>query len=59
MDGDSKTQIKAFREIKHARLKQRLDQMQKSANLRSGARGFKARKELAIFEEQVQKASSR
>ena len=59
MDGDSKAQIKAFREIKQARLQERLDQMRKAANLRSGARGFKARKELAVFEVQVEKASHR
>ena len=57
IDDDSRAQIKVFREIKFARLQARLDQMRRAANLRSGSRGFKARKELAGFEVQVNEAS--
>jgi hypothetical protein len=59
MEDDSNAQLKAFRKIKYIRLQQQLDQMRRTANLRSGSRGFKARRELAAFELQVDEARQR
>jgi hypothetical protein len=52
-------QVRAYREVKHRRLLQILYRMQRVTSLRSGARGFKARKELASFEGRVNEAGIR
>jgi hypothetical protein len=56
---DVDAQVKAYREVKYYRLLQVLRRMQKVSSLRSGARGFKARKELASFEIKVNEACDR
>lgn len=52
-------QVKVFRQIQYSRLRGNLERMQKDANLRSGARGFKARQDLASFEKIVEEAGRR
>lgn len=59
MEEGSGAQLKAFRQIQYSRLRDRLARMEKDAKLRSGARGFKARQDLASFEKVVQDAERR
>lgn len=49
-------QIRAYRELKYDRMRRKLAVLQKSAVLRSGARGSQARKELLTFEQKVEEA---
>lgn len=56
---DPASQIKAWRQINYERKKEDLLRAQKSVNMRSGSRGFKARKELVQVEEAVAEAKDR
>jgi hypothetical protein len=47
------TPVRAFRQVKHARLKKELFEKDKDARLRSGTRGMAARKALIAFEKIV------
>jgi ATP-binding cassette, subfamily F, member 3 len=59
-DGDDGwAQIRAFRALQHDRLQRRLFESQKNANLRSGARGYQARKDLIILEKVVEEAGEK
>ena len=49
-------QIRAYRKLKYDRMLRELAVLQKSAALRSGARGSQARKELLAFEKKVEEA---
>jgi len=52
-------QLAAYRRIRYSRLQDRLKDMQKNANLRSGSRGFRARQGLSSFEHVVEEARLR
>lgn len=45
--------VRALRTVRHERMQRRLFLLDKMARLRSGARGFAARKELVAFEKEV------
>ena len=45
--------LKAFRQVRHERLQKDLFEVQKTAKLRSGARGSEARKVLIAYEKKV------
>jgi hypothetical protein len=50
---DPHTSIRALRGLKHERMQRRLFRLDKDARLRSGARGFDARKLLKAYEKEV------
>jgi ATPase subunit of ABC transporter with duplicated ATPase domains len=52
-DGDALAPVRAFRKVKHERLQREFFEVQKTANLRSGARGFDARKVLIQWEKKM------
>lgn len=52
-DHDSFAALRAIRRVRHERLKRQLEEMDKDARLRSGSRGFAARKALVEFEKRV------
>lgn len=45
--------VRAWRQVRHARMQKRLFVLDKMARLRSGARGSQARKELIAFEKEL------
>ena len=45
--------LRAYRQVKHERLKKELFELDKDARLRSGSRGMAARKALTAFEKKV------
>ncbi|PQE22828.1 ABC transporter protein [Rutstroemia sp. NJR-2017a BBW] len=51
--GNALTPVRAFRQVKHGRLKKELFEKDKDARLRSGTRGMAARKALIAFEKIV------
>lgn len=51
---DSFAALRAIRTVRHQRLKRQLAEMDKDARLRSGSRGFAARKALVAFEKKVE-----
>ena len=51
--------LRAFRQVKHDRLKKELFEHDKDARLRSGARGMAARKALIAFEKTVAESAER
>lgn len=51
--------VRALRTLKHERLQKRLFRLDKDARLRSGARGFAARKTLVAFEKVVAESETR
>jgi hypothetical protein len=59
MEDDSRTQIRAIREIKYTRLQERLIPIRNAANSRTGTRGAKARKDLVAFEKELAETQSR
>jgi hypothetical protein len=59
MEGDSSVQVRAIREIKYAKMQERLIPMRNAANSRTGTRGAKARKELVAFEKALAETQSR
>lgn len=50
---DPHTSIRALRGLKYERMQRRLFRLDKDARLRSGARGFDARKRLKAYEQEV------
>ena len=52
-------QIHAYRQLKYARMLRELAVMRKNAELKSGSRGFQARKELLAFEKVVEDAKKK
>ena len=53
------TQIHAYRQLKYARMLRELAVIRKNAELKSGSRGFQARKELLAFEKVVEDAKEK
>ncbi|KAH9987849.1 putative ABC transporter [Xylariaceae sp. FL0662B] len=60
-DNDSRemAQLRAYRRLQYNRKLRELAEMEKNAALRSGARGFQARKELIAFERHVEEYRNR
>jgi hypothetical protein len=52
-EDDSTAVVRAYRNVSHGRLLRKLDEAQKIAERRSGARGKNARKELIAVEDEV------
>lgn len=50
--------VRAYRRLKHERLQRKLFQAERTARLRSGARGYDARKELIAVEKEVSDAEA-
>jgi hypothetical protein len=50
--------LRAIRKVRHDRLKKQLFEMDKDARLRSGQRGFQARKALTAFEKKVTESAT-
>lgn len=55
---DGTTAARALRRVRHERMQKRLFLLDKMARLRSGARGFAARKELVAFEKEVAESAA-
>lgn len=55
---DSLAPVWAYRQLKLERLKRKLFQAERTARLRSGARGYDARKELIVVEKEVAEAEA-
>lgn len=55
--GDPYAPVRALRKVRHDRLKKQLFEMDKDARLRSGQRGFQARKALTAFEKIVEEST--
>ena len=51
--------IYAYRQLKYTRMLRELAVMRKNAELKSGSRGFQARKELLAFEKVVEDAKEK
>ncbi|KAI1119702.1 putative ABC transporter [Nemania abortiva] len=57
--GGEEKLIRAYRHLQHNQMQRQLAQLQRNANLRSGARGSKARKEMTSYEKDVDGARAR
>lgn len=57
--GDPYAPVRALRKVRHDRLKNQLFEMDKDARLRSGQRGFQARKALTAFEKRVEESAAK
>lgn len=53
---DPLSPVRTFRQIRHERLRNELFEIQKAAKLRSGARGFDARKVLIAYEKRFEES---
>lgn len=58
-DGDGRGIVRGMREVRFARRQRELEEKRKEAGVRSGARGFKARKELKVMEVEVEEERRR
>lgn len=57
-ESDALAPVRAYRQLKFERLQRKLFEADRTAKLRSGARGYDARKELIVVEKEVKEAEA-